>query len=59
MRRSWMKTWTMAGALRLPDEVGKEARTKQRGGGGRGRMNPLSILTGLRGQMGEVVRWTV
>jgi hypothetical protein len=35
------------------------ARTKQRGGGGRGGMNPRGILTGLRGQRGEVVRRTV
>ncbi len=54
-----MKTWMMAGALRLPDKVGKEAGTKQRGGGGRGGMNPRGILTGLRGQRGEVVRRTV
>ncbi len=54
-----MKTWTTAGALRSPDEVGKEAGTKQRGGGGGGEMNPRGILTGLRGQRGEVVRRTV
>ncbi len=35
------------------------AGTKQYGGGGRGRMNPRGILTGLRGQRGEVVRRTV
>jgi hypothetical protein len=51
-----MKTWMMVGALRFPDEVGKEARTKQRGGGGRGGMNPRGILTGLRGKQVEVVR---
>jgi hypothetical protein len=38
---------------------GKEAGTKQRGGGGGGGMNPRGILTGLRGQRGEVVRRTV
>jgi hypothetical protein len=54
-----MKTWTMAWTLRSPEEIGKEAGTKQRGGGGGGRMNPRSILTGLRGQRGEVVQRTV
>jgi hypothetical protein len=54
-----MKTWTTAGALRLPDKVSKEAGPKQRGGGSRGGMNPRNILTGLRGQRGEVVRRTV
>jgi hypothetical protein len=43
----------------LPDKVGKETGTKQRGGGGRGGMNPPGILTGLCRQRGEVVRWTV
>ncbi len=38
------------------DEVGKKARTKQCGGGGGGGMNPRGILTGLRGQRGEVVQ---
>jgi hypothetical protein len=42
--------------LRSPNKVGKEARTKQRGGGGRGGMNPRGILTSLCGQRGEVVR---
>jgi hypothetical protein len=45
--------------LRLLDKVGKEAETKQCGGGGGGGMNPRGILTGLRGQRGEVVRWMV
>jgi hypothetical protein len=54
-----MKTWTTVGALRSTDKIGKEAGTKQRGGGGRGGMNPRSILTGLCWQRGEVVRRTV
>ncbi len=54
-----MKTWTTAGALRSPDEVGKKAGTKQRGGGGGGGMNPRGILTGLRRQRGEILRQTV
>ncbi len=51
-----MKYERKVDCLRLPAEVGKEAGTKQCGGGGRGGMNPHSILTGLRGQRGEVVR---
>jgi hypothetical protein len=42
--------------LRLPDEVGEEARTKQCCGGSGGGMNPRGIPTGLRGQRGEVVQ---
>ncbi len=51
-----MKYGRKVDCLRLPDEVGKEARTKQCGGDGGGRMNPRGILTGLRGQRGEVMR---
>jgi hypothetical protein len=51
-----MKYGRKVGCLRFPDEVGEEARTKQCGGGGGGGMNPRGILTGLRGQRGEVVQ---
>ncbi len=53
-----MKYGRKVDCLRSPDEVGKEARTKQWGGGGGGGMNPRGILTGLRGQRGEVV-WQI
>jgi hypothetical protein len=42
--------------LRSLDEVGKEAKTKQCGGGGGGEMNPPGILTSLCGQRGEVMQ---
>ncbi len=51
-----MKYGRKVDCLRLPDEVGEEARTKQCGGGSGGGMNPHGILTGLRGQRGEVVQ---
>ncbi len=51
-----MKYGRKVDCLRFPKEVGKEARTKQCGGGSRGGMNPCDILTGLRGQRGEVVQ---
>jgi hypothetical protein len=54
-----MKYGRKVDCLRLPDEVGEEAGTKERGGSSGGGMNPRGILTGLRGQRGEVVRWTV
>ncbi len=54
-----MKYGRKVNCLRLPDEVSKEARTKQRAGGGRVEMTPCSILTGLRGQRGEVMWRTV
>ncbi len=54
-----MKYGRKVDCLRLPDKVGKEAGTKQCNDGGRGGMNPRSILTGLRGQRGEVMRWMV
>ncbi len=54
-----MKYRRKVDCLRSPDKVGKEARTKQCGGGSGGGMNPHSILTGLRGQRGEVVQWMV
>jgi hypothetical protein len=54
-----MKYGRKADCLKSPDEVGEEARTKQCGGGGAGRMNPHGILTGLRGQRGEVVQQMV
>jgi hypothetical protein len=51
-----MKYRRKVDCLRLPDKVGKEARTKQCGGGGGGGMNPRGILTGLRGQRGDVMQ---
>ena len=51
-----MKYGRKVDCLRSPDKVGKEARTKQCGGGGWGGMNPRGILTGLRRQRGEVVQ---
>ncbi len=54
-----MKYGRKVNCLRSPVEVGKEAGTKQCGGGGWGGMNPRGILTGLRGQRGEVVRQMV
>ncbi len=54
-----MKYGRKVDCRRLPDKFGKEARTKQCGGGGRGGMNPRGILTGLHGQRGEVVRQMV
>ncbi len=54
-----MKYRRKVDCLRLPDKVGEEARTKQWGGGGGGGMNIRSILTCLRGQRGEVMRWMV
>ena len=54
-----MKYGRKVDCQRLPDEVGKEARTKQCGGGSGGGMNPCGILTSLRGQRGEVMRWMV
>jgi hypothetical protein len=54
-----MKYGRKVDCLRSPDKVGKEAGTKQCGGGGGGGMNPRGILTGLRGQRGEVVRQMV
>jgi hypothetical protein len=50
-----MKYGRKVNCLRSLDEVGEEAGTKQCGGGGGGGMNPCGILTGLRGQRGEVV----
>ncbi len=49
-----MKYGRKVDCLRLPNEVGKEAGTKQCGGGGGGEMNPRGILS-LREQRGEVV----
>jgi hypothetical protein len=54
-----MKYGRKVDCLRSPDKVGKEAGTKQCSGGGRGGMNPHGILTGLRGQRGEVVHQMV
>ncbi len=54
-----MKYGKKVDCLRLPDEVGKEVRTKERGGGGGGGMNAHGILTGLHGQRGAVMRRTV
>jgi hypothetical protein len=54
-----MKYGRKVDCLRLPDKVGKEAGTKQCGGGSRGGMNPCGILNGLHGQRGEVVRQMV
>ncbi len=54
-----MKYGRKVDCLRPLDKVGKEARTKQCGGGSRGGMNPRGILTGLRGQRGEVVQQMV
>jgi hypothetical protein len=54
-----MKYGRKVDCLRSPDKVGEEAGTKQCGGGGGGGMNPCCILTGLRSQRGEVVRWMV
>jgi hypothetical protein len=54
-----MKYGRKVDCLRSPDKVGKEAGTKQCGGGGRDAMNPRGILTGLHGQRGEVVQWMV
>jgi hypothetical protein len=51
-----MKYGKKVNCLRSPDKVGKEAGTKQCGGGGGGGMNPRGILTCLRRQRGEVVR---
>jgi hypothetical protein len=51
-----MKYGRKVDCLRLPDEVGEEARIKQCGCGSRGGMNPHGILSGLRGQRGEVVQ---
>jgi hypothetical protein len=51
-----MKYGRKVDCLRSPDKVGKEAETKQCGGGSGGGMNPRGILTGLRGQRGEVVQ---
>jgi hypothetical protein len=51
-----MKYRRKVNCLRLLDEVGEEAGTKQCGGGGGGGMNPRGILTSLRRQRGEVVR---
>jgi hypothetical protein len=53
-----MKYGRKVDCLRLPDEVGEEARTKQCGGG-EGGMNPRGILTGLHGQRVEVMQWMV
>jgi hypothetical protein len=44
---------------RLPDEVGEEVGTKERGGGGWGGMNPRHIFTSLHGQRGAVMWQTV
>jgi hypothetical protein len=44
---------------RSSDKVGKEVGTKERGGGGWGRMNPRCIFTSLHGQRGEVMWQTV
>ncbi len=54
-----MKYRRKVDCLRLPDKVGKEARTKRYGGGRGGGMNPRGILTSLRGQRGEVMRQLV
>ncbi len=43
---------------RLPDEVGEEVGTKERSGGGWGRMNPRRIFTSLHGQRSVVMRQT-
>jgi hypothetical protein len=51
-----MKCGRKVNCLRMPDKVGKEARTKQCSGGSTGGMNPRGILSGLRGQRGEVVQ---
>ncbi len=51
-----MKYGRKVNCLRSPDKVGKEAGTKQCDGGSGGGMNPRGILTGLRGQRGEVER---
>ncbi len=51
-----MKYGRKVNCLRLPDKVSEEARTKQRAGGGGGWMTPRSIITGLCGQMGEVLQ---
>ncbi len=54
-----MKYGRKVDCLRLPDKVGKEARTKQCSGGRGVGMNPRGILTGLRRQRGEVVQQMV
>ncbi len=54
-----MKYGRKVNCLRLLDKVGKEARTKQCGGGSKGGINPRDILSGLRGQRGEVVQQMV
>ncbi len=51
-----MKYGRKVDCLRWPDKVGEEARIKQCGGGSRGGMGPRGILTGLRGQRGEVMQ---
>ncbi len=54
-----MKYGKKVDCLRCPDKVGEEVGTKERGGGGGGRMNPRGILTSLHRQRGTVMRRTV